>query len=64
MERTQATKIIIEAKRRLGLKGLDIANVIERSETWTATALLGQATMSLEEAQKVVAMQQMKLKKH
>lgn len=56
MDRTQTTKVIVEAKRRLGLKWAEIANVIERSETWTATALLGQATLSLEEAQKIGAL--------
>lgn len=53
MERDQATKVIVEAKRKLGLKWIDIANAVGRSETWVATALLGQGTLSLEEAQKV-----------
>lgn len=53
MEREQATKIIVDAKRKLGLKWADIANVIEYSEAWTATALLGQATLSKEEAVRV-----------
>jgi cyanate lyase len=56
MDRKQTTKIIVDAKRKIGLKWIDIANVIERSETWTATALLGQATLSSEEALKVGAL--------
>lgn len=53
MEREQATKIILDAKRKLSLTWVDIANAIDRSETWVATALLGQGTLSLEEAQKI-----------
>jgi cyanate lyase len=56
LDRTQATKSTLNAKRKLGLKWIEIANVIERSESWTATALLGQATLSQEEAQKVGAL--------
>lgn len=56
MERTQATKVILDAKRNLGLKWGDIASAIGRSEAWTATALLGQATLSMDEAQKVGAL--------
>ncbi|MCP1136195.1 cyanase [Paenibacillus polysaccharolyticus] len=53
MERTQTTQLILKAKRKLGLKWIDIANAIGRSESWTATALLGQATLSEEESEKV-----------
>ena len=53
MERSQATTEILSAKRKLNLKWIDIAQTIERSESWTATALLGQATLSIEEAEKV-----------
>ncbi|WP_046181425.1 cyanase [Domibacillus tundrae] len=56
MERTQATTEILSAKRKLNLKWDDIAQAIERSESWTATALLGQATLSIEEAEKVGAL--------
>lgn len=53
MERTQVTSEILKAKRKLNLTWGDIAEAIERSESWTATALLGQATLSTEEAEKV-----------
>ncbi|ATY84247.1 cyanase [Kyrpidia spormannii] len=53
MEKAEVTRQVIEAKQRLGLKWKDIAGAIGRSEAWTATALLGQAPLSPEEAQKV-----------
>lgn len=53
MDRTQVTSEILKAKRKLNLTWGDIAEAIERSESWTATALLGQATLSIEEAEKV-----------
>ncbi|OLN22400.1 cyanase [Domibacillus antri] len=53
MEKTKTTSEILSAKRKLNLKWTDIAQTIERSESWTATALLGQATLSTEEAEKV-----------
>nr|WP_237089015.1 hypothetical protein [Paenibacillus larvae] len=56
MERELAGKIIVEAKRKLGLKWADIAKVIDRSEAWTASALLGQATLSNEEAEQVASL--------
>ncbi|OMP66334.1 cyanase [Domibacillus epiphyticus] len=52
MERSQATIEILNAKRKLQLKWSDIAQSIERSESWTATALLGQATLSVDESEK------------
>ena len=53
MERAEVTRRIVEAKRKLGLKWIDIASVIDRSEAWTATALLGQGTLTNEESAKV-----------
>lgn len=56
MDREHAGKIIVEAKRKLGLKWADIAKVLGRSEAWTASALLGQATLSNEEAEQVASL--------
>jgi len=53
MTRTEATQKVIEAKVAKGLKWSDIANVGENAESWIVTALLGQATMSIEEATKI-----------
>lgn len=53
MNRQEATQKIIEAKVAKGLTWFDIAAVTENSESWVVTALLGQATMSRTEAEKV-----------
>lgn len=56
MDRQQATQKIINAKIAKNLTWSDIAAVTENAETWVTTALLGQATMSPEQAQKVGAL--------
>jgi cyanate lyase len=55
MNRVQATEAILEAKKAKGLTYDAIAKAIGRHRVWVASALLGQATMSAEEAQKAVA---------
>jgi cyanate lyase len=55
MNRVQATEAILEAKKTKGLTYDAIAKAIGRHRVWVASALLGQATMSAEEAQKAVA---------
>jgi len=53
VSREAATAAAMEAKAAKGMSFDEIAGHIGRHEVWTATALLGQATMSAEEAEKV-----------
>jgi cyanate lyase len=54
MTRDEATSLMLEAKRRKGLTFEAVAKAIGRHKVWTAAALLGQATMSADEAKKAV----------
>ena len=56
MKRAEATELILEAKRRKGLTWEAIAQSVGRHKVWVTSALLGQATMSAEEAQKATAL--------
>jgi cyanate lyase len=56
MKQEEATQKILEAKQRQGLTFETIAQQVGRHKVWTTAALLGQARMSAEEAQKVVAL--------
>ncbi|SCC67254.1 Cyanate hydratase [Bacillus thuringiensis] len=53
MNRQEATQKILAAKIKKGLTWEEIAKVSENSETWVVTALLGQATMTRPEAEKI-----------
>lgn len=53
MDRKTATEVILKAKEAKGLTWDQIAKSSSHSETWIVAALLGQATMSPEEAQEV-----------
>jgi cyanate lyase len=53
MNRQEATQKIMEAKIAKGLTWEEISKVSENSETWVVTALLGQATMTRSEAEKM-----------
>lgn len=53
MNRQEATQKIMDAKIAKGLTWEEISKVSEHSETWVVTALLGQATMTRPEAEKV-----------
>src|SRR5947209_9453592 len=55
MTRAEATEKILEAKRQKGLTFEAIARAVGRHKVWVTSALLGQSTMSAEEAQKAVA---------
>src|SRR6516162_5321089 len=55
MTRTEATDRILAAKKQKGLTFETIAKAVGRHKVWVTAALLGQATMSAEEAQKVAA---------
>jgi cyanate lyase len=50
MDRRTATEQILEAKRTKGLTFQAIADKVGRHIVWTTSALMGQATMSAEEA--------------
>jgi cyanate lyase len=52
MTRSEATERILVAKRQRTLTFEQIARVVGRHKLWVTAALLGQATMSAEEAQK------------
>ena len=54
MTRSDATQLILERKRQKGLSFEAIAKAVGRHKVWVTAALLGQATMSAEEAQKAV----------
>ncbi len=55
MNRQQVTEAILAAKKAKGLTFEAVAKAVGRHQVWVASALLGQATMSAEEAQKAVA---------
>jgi cyanate lyase len=50
MERTEATKQILAAKKKKKLTFAQIAKAVGRSKVWTTAALYGQQTTSAEEA--------------
>ncbi len=53
MTREQATEMILAAKQEKKLTFEAIAKAVGRHRVWVTSALLGQATMSADEAQKV-----------
>ena len=55
MNRAQATEQILAAKQQKGLTYAALAEAVGRHKVWVTSALLGQSTMSAEEAQKAVA---------
>lgn len=55
MAREEAVEIVLKAKREKGLSWADIAKVVGRHPVWTTSALLGQQSMSLDEATAAVA---------
>jgi cyanate lyase len=52
MKRHEVTELIVESKIAKGLKWSEIADAIGMSKEWTTAALLGQMTLSAEQAQK------------
>jgi cyanate lyase len=54
MKRSEATDLILEAKQRKGLTFESIAKAVGRHKVWVTSALLGQSTMSADEARKAV----------
>ena len=56
MTRDEVTQLILTTKRRKGLNWNQLAEAIGHSKEWTAAALMGQMTLSAEQAAKVGAM--------
>ncbi|WP_342505692.1 cyanase [Sporosarcina sp. FSL K6-2383] len=54
ISKEMATEVILLAKRDKGLTFDEIAAVVGRHPVWTASAIMGQASMSAEEADKLV----------
>ena len=50
VSRAEATELVLQAKQSRAMTFEQLAELAGRSEVWVATALLGQATMSREEA--------------
>ncbi len=55
LSRCEATARVLAAKKEKGLTFEAIAKNVGRHKVWVTAALMGQATMSAEEAQKAVA---------
>jgi cyanate lyase len=56
MNRAEATEHILAAKKEKKLSYTAIAKAVGRHPVWVTSALLGQSTMSAEEAQKATAL--------
>jgi cyanate lyase len=56
MTRQEVTEAIVAAKIRKGIKWADIAKRVGQSKEWTTAALLGQMTLTREQAQTVSSM--------
>jgi cyanate lyase len=54
-DRKQAANAVLAAKRRLGLRWAELGQVLGRSTEWTTSALLGQQSLSREDAEKIGA---------
>lgn len=55
LTRAEATERILAAKKEKGVTFEAVAKAVGRHKVWVTSALMGQATMSAEEAQKAVA---------
>jgi cyanate lyase len=53
MKRSDVTELIIGLKNKKGLKWAQLGEAIGQSKEWTAAALLGQMTLTAEQATKV-----------
>ena len=51
MTRAEVTELVVTQKLKKGLKWTDIAKTLGHSKEWTAAALLGQMTLTSEQAQ-------------
>lgn len=50
LDRSSAATAVLTAKRRSGLRWADLGKVIDRSKEWTTAALLGQHSLTEEQA--------------
>lgn len=50
----KATELLLQAKKEKNLTFKELAEVIKRSPVWTTSAIMGQATMDEEEADKLI----------
>ena len=53
MTREEVTQLVLAAKRRKKLKWVQLAELAGKSKEWTTAALLGQMTLSAEQAAKL-----------
>lgn len=53
LSRAEATELVLDAKQSRDMSFEELAGLAGRSDVWVATAILGQATMSPEEARAV-----------
>lgn len=51
----EVTEKLLKAKNAKGMTFADLAQLVERDETWIATAIYRQASASIEEAKKIVS---------
>jgi cyanate lyase len=56
MNRIEATELILGAKKQKGVTFDAIAKGVGRHKVWVTAAIMGQAAMSAEEAQKLIAL--------
>jgi cyanate lyase len=56
ISRAEATGLVLEAKQAKGITFEELAGHVGRHEVWVASAILGQATMSGEEAEKLTGL--------
>lgn len=53
MNRSECTEVILEAKRHRDLSFEELANTVGRHVVWTTAAIMGQATMDHDEAERL-----------
>lgn len=56
MTRDEVTQLVVTSKRRKRLKWIELAEAIGRSKEWVTAALMGQMTLSAEQADKIGAL--------
>jgi len=56
MTRNEVTQLILTTKRSKGVKWAQLGEAISKSKEWTTAALLGQMTLSEEQADKIGAL--------
>lgn len=54
MTRSEATRLILDAKQHHGFSFEHIANAVGKHKVWTTAALMGQAVMNVDESTRVI----------